>query len=69
MEDYEGQFSLNDSIHDNIVFIFVFEADGTVVDNWKDFHRKSIKKSAFFYFNHLRGKVIHERTFGKFLEF
>ena len=43
------RFVLNDIIYDSDAFIIVFEAYGTVINNWDDFRWKDIKKAAFLF--------------------
>ena len=69
MEYYKGYGFLNDSIQGGDAFIFVFEADEPVINNWENFHRKKIKQASFLYFNPFIGTVIHKRNFRVLLKF
>ena len=59
-------FRTFDSIYDGDEFIVVFTAVDTVVNNRKNFHRKSIRKIRLLRFNPLHRTVIHESSFGMF---
>ena len=69
MEYYKGYGFLNDSIQSGDAFIFVFEADEPVINNWENFHRKKIKQASFLYFNPFIGTVIHKSNFRVILKF